>query len=240
MEENKEALNEVVEVETTNTESPAVESNNSEEVIETESTEEVSETETEAPSKKGGANQRIRELANQVREEKQAKESLASQLEALNSQVADSYTPQVEPGSEVTPEQYRADITRTADAIVQLRLKQQENAQRINREAVEVAELFPILNPLKKDEFDPELTESVSIAAQAYLKSNPTASLKKFVSGLMKPYAKAISKEVGIQTQTLAKQVNESATRPTSTKQEANFADLSIEEMEKRLGKVYT
>ena len=55
----------------------------------------------------------------------------------------------------------------------------------------------------------------------------------------MKPYNRAVAKEVGKVTENIAKQVSETALRPTQiATSEKKFEELSIKEMEKQLGVV--
>jgi hypothetical protein len=55
----------------------------------------------------------------------------------------------------------------------------------------------------------------------------------------MKPYLRAVNKEVGQATENIAKQVSESALRPTSIrKEEKATADKTVEELEQELGVV--
>jgi hypothetical protein len=198
-------------------------------------------TTEEVPKK--SAEGRIRELASKVKEEKEKSESLAEKLKALTSQVDSApqaqYTPQVEAGQEVSTDQYKTDVLRTADSLVNLRLQQERVVNRINQEAQELMAEHPELNP-DSDGFNKELSDSVTEAAIAYAKSNPTQSMKTFVNKLIAPYKRAVTKEVAEQSETLAKQASEGALRPTNIKQtDKQFKDLSIEEMEKKLGIVY-
>ena len=56
---------------------------------------------------------------------------------------------------------------------------------------------------------------------------------------MMKPYKRAVTKQVGQVTENIAKQVSETATRPTGVaSSEKKFEELSLEEMEEKLGTV--
>jgi polyhydroxyalkanoate synthesis regulator phasin len=226
------------------TESPAVE----ETPEETEQPEAEVATEAEgqevetAESPKKGFQSRIKEVVKERDEWKGQAQSLQEKLAELTGSVepsgpAPSFTPQVEPGSEITPEQYQQDVARAADGLVQLRIKQSEAINRINNEAKDVLRANPVLDP-KSENFDRELSETVTEAVEAYVRSNPyTASVSKFVDKLMKPYNRAVTKEVGKVTENIAKQVSETALRPTSVrKPEKAASEKSIAELEEELG----
>jgi len=201
------------------------------------------ESETGESSKKG-ANQRIRELAQKARSAEDRAQSLAETLQGLTGSSEPStdlnqpFTPQIDPDAvEISPEQYKNDVMRAADGLVQLRIKQQDAVTRINNEANNVLKTYPKLDP-DSESFDKELSDAITEATEAHVRSNPyTASVKNIVDKLMKPYERAVSNEVGKVTENVAKQVSEAALRPTSvTTSEKKFEDLSIGEMEKKLG----
>lgn len=208
---------------------------------------EGAEAETEEGSKKGYS-QRVRELNTKAKEaEVRAQEaeattqSMAERLAELTGSVEPPVykQTQVEPGSEVTQEQYSQDVLRTADSLVTLRMKQRDILDNINNEANAAIRAFPQLDP-ESDTFDKELSDSVTDAVEAHVKVDPyNASVKHFVEKLMKPYQRAVAKEVGKVTENIAKQVSETALRPTQiAASEKKFEELSIKEMEKRLGTV--
>ena len=201
-------------------------------------TEEAEPTETGDSSK--GANQRIRELNAKAKAAEQKAQSLAQRLEEL-SKVSDNtlppYNPVIEPGTEISPEQYRQDVGRQADAIVTLRLKQQETLNKIKSESLDAVRAYPELDP-ESEVFDKDLSDTVTEAVEAYVKVDPyNASVGKFVDRLMKPYQRAVTKEVGQVSEKLAKQVSETALRPTSIRQaEKPVNEKTIAELEAELG----
>lgn len=229
-------------------ESPAAEElqpeTESEEVV-TESTEEVTpEVSPEVEGRKT-AGSRIRELVAEKKtaeakaeEEKVRADSLADQMRKLTQSVTPQQIPQTEPVSkdeEITVDE----VLRRADALAQIRVAQANNLNRVNSEALEAINKYPELNP-ESDSFDAELSEVVSKATLAQVTANPTASVKEFVGSLMKPYRRSIEKQAAGQKETIAKQVSEQAMRPTQVQeQEKPFSELSIQEMEKKLGVVY-
>lgn len=209
---------------------------------------EAATNETEDSSKKG-ANQRIRELNAKAKREKDRADSLSARLAELTSPVGLSgqqsvpqYRPQVTSSDEeISVEELERRILNQAEARADLRIKQSEAIQRINREAYETLHAHPELDP-DSDSFDKELSDSITEATLAHVQANPySASPKKFVDKLMKPYRRAVTNEVGRERENLAKQVSQSATRPTSVQrqQEKSDAELSIEELEKKYGVVY-
>jgi hypothetical protein len=224
-------------VESPTTEEPTEEV---EETVEPEAsgtTEEPTETE-EKPKK--GFQSRVKELVKERDEAKEQAQSLAQRLEELTGSVEPiqgQYTPQYEPGTEVTPEQYQQDVTRTADSLVQLRLKQSEAVNRINNESRDAIRKYPELDP-DSESFNKELSDSITEAVEAHVKVNPySASVSTIVDKLMKPYKGAVSKEVGQATENIAKQVSETALRPTSVKSgEKTAKEKSIAELEQELG----
>lgn len=223
--------------------------------VSTESTEagqtEVADTETEE-SRKKGASQRIRELNSRAKEAEAKAQSLAEKLQMLTGQPVDNGTqsisttdePIIRPGEEIDGTQLderlrarEAKIMQRADALVSLRNKQSDAVNRINSEADQAVRKFPELDP-ESSSFNKDLSETVTEAVEAYVKADPyNASPLKFVAKMMKPYQAAVAKEVGQATENIAKQVSESALRPTSIrKAEKSTGEKSIAELESELG----
>jgi hypothetical protein len=199
------------------------------------------ESKEEVPAKKG-AEARIRELNSRAKSAEEKVQSLSEQLENYTRGVApqgsQSYTPQVTPGSEISPEQYQNDVLRTADGLVQIRLNQFKVVENINREANLAIKDHPELDP-DSEHFDKELNDSITEATLAYARSNPTGSVRKFVDKLMKPYKRSLTKEVAKESEIIAKQVSQTALRPTPSKNtEKSYADMTEKELEKMLGVV--
>ena len=244
------ALNEESGEVTTVDTTPVSETETAEEVNETpvESTEETEVEETESDGQKKGFTQRVRELNSKAKEaERRAAEaeaenqSLAKKIAELTGSYEPSglgpYSPPIEPGMEYTPEQYQQHVAAAAGSIVELKLKQQGAVNRIQNETAEVIRDNPELDP-KSDLFDKDLSESVTEAVEAKVRANPySADIKKYVEKLMKPYKRAVTKEVGRVSENLAKQVSQAATRPTSIhKSDKPLAEKSIQELERELG----
>lgn len=260
----KQVLNEVAEPETVQTESPTVETNDIEvQQEETPASESESEETIEQPDvkvdqpPKKGAESRIRELNQKVKEERAEKESLAKKIQELTGSVEpqgykpmnNGYNPNVPliaPGEEVTQEELQARVAKRdqwllqqADNMARFREVQRENTNRINSESNEAEKAYPQLNP-DSDDYDNELANSIAEAGLAFVKTNPTGSLKKFVDGLMKPYLRSIDKSVASQQGEIAKQASQSAMRPNQVvATEKKVEDMDLKELEKKLGVIY-
>lgn len=249
------ALNEIVEGENNDAISPVAEAEAPGETEETESEpagdEEVESGETEKASKKGYS-QRVRELNRKAKEAEERAKSLAERIKELTANSSgdmefpyqEPSAPIVAPGEEIDAlelgrrlDAREAKIMQRADALVQLRSKQQEAVARIDREIDEVGKLYPELDR-DSGSFNKELSEAVAEATEAYIMKNPySASVKKFVDKMMRPYKGAVSREVGEMTGSVAKQVSEAALRPTSVREKERPAkEKSIEELEAELG----
>ena len=222
---------------------------------EAETEEKVSEV-SEEEAKKKGYSQRVRELVKEREEEKAKVKSLAEKLaELTSSEEPKAYQPTsalqeepiARPGEELDASELERRlqareqrILQKADALSTLRAKQSDVVNRINSEANEAIKAHPQLDP-DSDSFDRELSETVTEAVEAHVRANPyKSSVKKFVGRLMKPYERAIAKEVGQETENIAKQVSGAALRPTSIKPKEKPAnDKTIEELEEELGVIY-
>src|SRR3990167_234114 len=153
-------------------ETPSVESE-----IKTEESEETQSETVEAPKK--GAQSRIRELNAKAKSPEQKLAELTGSGKSIAPQAP--YTPQVDANGEVSPEQYRNHVLGTAQAMVDLKIKQSEAVNRINNEARDIVQKYPQLDP-DSDQFDKELSDSVTEATESYVRMNPySASPKNFV-----------------------------------------------------------
>lgn len=203
-------------------------------------------TEVETAESNKGANQRIRELVSEKKQAEQRAKSLADRLAEVTNPVGFQgakapYQPQYEPGAEISPEQYQADVDSRANAIIdakmELKIKQNDAVNRINNESLAVVRKYSQLDPDHAD-FNKELSEAVTEAVEARVLSNPyTASPQQIAEKMMKPYLGAVAKEVGKVTENITKQVSETALRPTSVrKTEKSANEKSIAELEAELG----
>lgn len=241
MEDQDKGVKETAEVETADV-TPDVE--------ETPETQETPPEESEESTKKGYSN-RVRELNQRTKEAEAKAESLQEKLAELTAKVKpgesvpnfEPLTPLVNPGEEITVDELNKrqverekELMKRAAEISGLQAKQISTVERINREAKESITKHPELDPNSQD-FDRELSETLTEAAEAYVRANPDKSLADFVDKQMKLHKRAVSKEEKAEKEEIAKQSSESAVRPTPAKtEEKKFEDLSIDEMEKRLG----
>lgn len=192
------------------------------------------------------AKARIREQAETIREQREQLKTLQSQMSQISGedifedQVPNNiFNPQMQPGAEITVDQYKGDVARTAQALVDLRLKQRDNAQRIRNEVVDSITAHPELDD-RSDSFDQDLSDSITEAVSAFTRQNPTGSVKGYIEKLMKPYKRSVENAATKQTEARVKQASQAALRPTQVKGTSKkFEDMSIEEMEKKLGKVF-
>lgn len=245
------ALNEEVGEQPTGDTTPVSEEEVTEEVAETETepTGEVEEevTETGGQSKKGFS-ARVQELNSRAKEAEKRAQEAEEQAQSLAQRIAEltgssepqgyrPYQPPIEPGTEYTPEQYQQHVAAAASSIVDLKLKQQSAIHRIQTETQEAVRVYPELDP-SSESYDRELSESITEAVEAKVRANPySANVKTYVDKLMKPYKRAVSKEVGRVSEKLATQVSQAATRPTSIKKsEKSLEEKSIAELERELG----
>jgi hypothetical protein len=199
----------------------------------TESTEEVEVSPKEEGRKT--AQSRIRDLVAEKKAVEAKAESLAEQVQKLTQINTQPYVPQPTEETELTVEE----VLRRADALTQIRLAQQQNVMRVNNEALEAIKAYPELDP-ESDNFDSELSESISQATLAKINFEPATPLRKFVDSLMRPYRRSLDKQASDQKETITKQVSEQAMRPTQVQeQEKPFSELTKAEMEQKLGVVY-
>ena len=234
------------------TEETAGEAEFAEEEVATESTGEEAETE-ESPKK--GAETRIKQLVKERDEERAKAKSFADRLAEISGQGANPQgqyqvpqqdEPIVQPGEEI--DVYELDkrirdrenrLLQQMEARSELRNRQSEAVNRINSEAQKAITKYEQLNP-ESDNFDKELSDTVTEATEAYVRQSPySASVEKFVDRLMKPYKEGVTREVGKERENIAKQVSQSALRPSSVRQqEKGDSEKSISELEAELGVV--
>lgn len=211
------------------------------ETEETQVDEQPEEATEESVDESKGAGQRIKELSHQTKVKDEEIRSLQDRIaELTRSTVEDEpYKPNVTPGEEITPERYTQDVTKTADSLVKLHLRQYEAETRIKAETDQIMKDYPQLRP-DSGQFDRELSDTITETVEAHLRVNPySASPKKIVDKLMKPYRTAIEKELGQAQEKIAKQVTSAALRPTSVrKTEKAASEKTIAELEAELGVV--
>lgn len=235
MEDQNEALNTSAEIETAEPAPPA----------ENQTTEEVSPQKV-APKKKG-AQSRIRELSGEVHSLKDRIAELTTPVGSSGTQLP-QYTqqenrPLVSPGEEIDGvelekrmQEREQRVLQQANQMVDFKTRQAAVLQRINSETIEVVDKFKELDP-DSDQFDEELSDAIYEAVEAKVKSDPTASVKQFVTKQMKLYKREASREQAGESAEITKQSAQSAIKPSQNKPaDTKFADLSINEMRNKLG----
>lgn len=211
---------------------------------------------TETGESGKGANQRIRELNQRAKSAEEENRSLKQKIAELTTSVGvpsfneAQFNPQepiVQDGEELSAAELNRRVAardqrviQQAVAQAQLSQRQSEAIARHNSESEAVLQKYAQLDP-DSDSFDKELSDTVTEAVEAHVRANPySASVSKFVDRLMKPYKRAVDKEVGQVTEKIAKQVSETTLRPTSIrKQEKSATEKSVEELEQELGIVH-
>ena len=219
-------------------------------------------TETETAESKKGYSNRVRELNTKAKDAEAKAEAAEAKAQSLSEKLAEitepiglqgqespTYNPQVQDGEQITPERYQGDVANAANQVVDWRLKQERAVNQIDKDANAMLRKYPELDP-DGDSFNKELSDAVTAAVEkeavtvSYDRTgkpirtvNLNANVKGMVNTLMKPYKAAVTKEVGQATENIAKQVSETALRPTSVrKQEKAPGDKTLEELEQDLG----
>ena len=221
-------------------------------VDETPSSETAEEVQPSEESKKKGYSARVRELNQRAREAEEKAQSLSEKLAALTQGVPEGapqmptnqpLPPLVKEGEELTYEEINRrqlqrdeELLKRATQVTNLQTQQALAIERINREARELTRKYEELNP-QSEAFDRELSDTLTEAAEAYVRANPTKSLEEFVDKQMRLHKRAVSKEVKAEQAEVTRQQGQSAIRPSTAKTaEKKFEDMTIEEMEAKLG----
>lgn len=194
-------------------------------------------TESEAERKPTRAEKRIRDL---VEENKRLKEQSYQQPYADQS----LQMPQYAPGEEIAPERLQQDVVQTANAIASLQTQNQiqqfEARTNLDRDVEVLPTKYPELDE-NSSTYNPVLEEKIEAAFKARAFKNgqldPTVRLADVAQDFIDVARSAATKSSADIKNAVAKQADESAVRPTgSNKTERSFSDLSIEEMESKLG----
>ena len=220
--------------ETDVTESPAVE-----EQPEAQQAEPVVEEPTEEPKARNGAQSRIKELVSKTKQLEAERNQYADLLQqANNSQVPEN----------LSEDEYRAlQASATYAATEVQQLKRQMAQDKFSNEVDLVEQTFPELNP-NSEQYNEKLADTLAKAyEEAYLLTDQSGqfvgtkkSLKDFTEAMITPYRDAMTRGAVQTGEALDRQAAEAVVTPqTSTSSEPKpFADLSIKEMEARLGTV--
>lgn len=227
----QEALNEPVEADVT--ESPTVEPTEAQPV------EESQPIEQDDSKPKRGAESRIRELVSEKK-----------QLEAERNQYAEllQQSQQMPIPENLSEEQYRALATDANYATLKVQELERKMAQKdFSTEVDLVEQTYPELNP-KSDKYDEKLAESMAKAYESGFVvkdrngnfAGTKMSLKEFTDMMIQPYREALVKGAAQTSEALSQQASEAVVTPESsqTSEPKAFEDLSIKEMEAKLGVV--
>jgi len=211
---------------------------------------EAEESEPEKVSKKS-AQGRIKQLNSELKQERQQRSVLEEKINSiLKENEENPFSPVNMPlpspnqrrlaepneNGEITYEDYQRDVQQNAQAAVKAILGQ----QKLKEEALDIIRNTPELDP-NSESFDPDLSEAITEAVEAKHRLSANFSLKETVNKFLKPYKRAAEKAVDSEQKNIAQQVASAGVRPGASPvvDEKRFEDLSVEEMEGKLGKVY-
>lgn len=194
----------------------------------TESTEQPVEAEAETTvqqpevKKSSRAEKRLHQLLEKKEERQEAQIAPQQGLNYPTFQPQNPwYQPQVQPGQEITPDQYKADVTRSADDIAQLRINQfrQEQAteRAFDRTVNELEREYPALNP-DAEGYNEKLAEKVAGLYQKTSRGvkNPNL-LKDIADSIMDLSSQARTEGQSAVTNQLVRQASEAAISPTGS-----------------------
>lgn len=197
-----------------------------------EAPEELSDEEQGSLSSK--ANKRIRYLASKVRQLEEAQGQGLSGAASLPP--AENVLPwqQPVPGPrEVTEEQYRQELTREAEMVVQARMAQYERKQKLREEVRNLEQVYDELNP-ESETYNEELSNTLGDQFKKVLKGDPSASLQEYVDRIM---ALRESGKVAGKSEVTAKVLQQAANQAVPPKGEAGVTEGSTEDELIRLQK---
>lgn len=195
------------------------------------------ETTSEAERKPTRAEKRIRDL---VEENKRLKEQSYQQPFADPS----LQFPQYAPGEEIQPERLQQDVVQTANAIASLQTQNQiqqfEARANLDRDIEVLPAKFPELDE-NSPNYNPVLEEKIEAAYKARAFKNgqldPSVRLADVAKDFIDVARSAATQSSAEMKNAVAKQADESAVRPTTaTRAEKAPSDMSIEELEAKLG----
>ncbi len=211
---------------------------------------------------KRSAEGRIRDLVKDKteleRENQSLRERVSKTTEAFDNPpnlTDDSSGETVKDGDTVTPEQYERDVSRKAMSAAWLVQQHQKTLDRIRNETDQALHDNPELDP-KSEKYDKELSDAITEAVESQvtvvhgydkktgkpiLGLNHSASVKKIVERMMKPYRKSLQSATATVQEETTRQVANAALRPTPQvqKSEKSTKEMSIEEMEAKFGTVH-
>lgn len=185
------------------------------------------------------AERRIRQLRQELEQERQSNQQ--------PSQFQQPQYPQVDPGAELTPEQYQQHVVQAADTIASARVREQmeqyQAQSNLDKDIDTLPQLYPELDE-ESDSFDPVIYDRVveRFKREAYQNGrlNPQARLADVAKDYVEVARAAAERSNASIKKNIEKTVDESAVKPNATSRpEKSPSDMSIDEMEKKFGIVY-
>lgn len=237
-EEQKQSVNEEAEVNSPEEATPSETNDQQVEVQETDQEAQPEENQDSNTDKRRGkgAEKRIHQLVDKVKTLEQQLSEYTGEAEVDTQQ--GGYLDYNQIGQQNDQGERELTIT-DLQAITRLEIEREKTINRINQESKEAMTDYPELNP-DDERFDPELSEIVTDSVLHKIQANPRQSVKALVQKYMKPYRKSVENAADGMRQELAKQVSDTALRPTGTvsKSEKSVDEMSIEEIEAKFGTV--
>lgn len=201
---------------------------------------------TQGEEHKPRAEKRLRQLLDKYGDGDKAGEQGSQDTTSSRSNLPTPpwWQPKVEPGQEVTPEQYKADLARTADEIATTRIKQYEQQQaRIRQQEKQVQTFaktassieakYPALNP-DSDKFNPDLSDRVTKLYEKASGKQPNADLlQQIAETVMEASEQAMVEGESTVTSKLVDRAAQAAITPTGGTERSDLSKEQMEEMKR-------
>lgn len=208
-------------------------------------TEEVKTDDSKKLSKR--AENRFRNLANKVRElETQKQPDIPPEF--TPPWMREQHQPLVQPGQELTPEEYEQHIVAKANAIVELQMsryqqqmaqqrKAEEAALKLDKETQEIESKYGELNP-DSEHYNEKLSERIIKQVKRELSRNPYASVKEIVEDLMAIREDGRNRGASEVTESTIRQMSEGAVTPSGRESSGTKdpKEMSLEEIAAQVG----
>lgn len=178
-------------------------------------------------SKSRSAQGRIKELVDERNNLRQQLDQYIDQsqfdlhAQGANSQLEDEFD--IQPGQELTVEQMKEMLSKAeqrgesrAAGLVDMKFAQREALDKVRKGSRKALKEFPVLDPNNKEGFNKELSDAITGVISDKVRSNINTDVFTEVQKLMKPYEKAIQQASAREKETMAKQIAETASRPSS------------------------
>lgn len=161
-------------------------------------------------------------------------------------QPVNQFVPQVEPGSEITPEQYQKDVMSAAQTITQLEINklraeqaQKEYVENFDRDVAYTESKYSELNA-DSPNYDSKLSEKVANMYEKLSAKNPNIRLRDIVDDVMEVAERKSTRATAQTNSQIKRQADESALKTTTTAKPAakTAEEKSLAELEQELGYV--